>query len=230
MDNKRCLICFSTLDRYYKNTLRLIDKLGQNTNDDFFIFNEYEQINSPTHSENPYAFKIYAIEKAKSMGYNIILWIDSSVYPIKDITPIYEIIEQEGYICQYAGHLAGTWTNDATLSYFGLTRDDAMKIEMYGNCGFLGLNFQNETAIKFFELWKKSMLDGMFKGNWNNETNSESLDSRCKGHRHDMSCGSIIRHQLNMKLKGGEEYLQYVNSEDNLPLNDKIYFFAQGIG
>jgi hypothetical protein len=33
-----------------------------------------------------------------------------------------------------------------------------------------------------------------------------------------------------MKLKGGEEYLQYVNSEDNLPLNDKIYLFAQGIG
>jgi len=229
MKNRRCFVTFATLHNYSNSVARLKEKLIGNIDDDVLIFNEYDQIGSPPFDENPYAFKIYAFEKAKSMGYNIVLWFDCSCYPIKNIDPIFEVIEQDGYICQQAGQLAGIWTNDATLSYFGLTRDEAMQIDMYGNAGLLGLNFNNEIANTFFELWKKSMLDGMFRGKGNNDTNSESADNRCRGHRHDMSCGSIIRHKLNMKMVSSQEYLQYVSSPNDIPFNEKIYLFAQGI-
>jgi hypothetical protein len=44
-----------------------------------------------------------------------------------------------------------------------------------------------------------------------------------------MSCGSIIRHQLGMKLQSGMDYLQYVNDGPKIPHNDTVCLYAQGI-
>ena len=101
---------------------------------------------------------------------------------------------------------------------------------MYGNAGFLGLDFDTEISNEFFNQWKQSMLDGMFKGEWSNINNTESQDARCLGHRHDMSCGSAIRHRLGMKLQSGMDYLQYVDDNNRTPNNDSVCFFAQGLG
>lgn len=228
--NKVAVVSLGTKD-YNKGRLRLAETLSITNNyaGDFFLLENESECDSPSHRRNPYAFKIYAIEKVREMGYNQILWLDCSVYAIKSITPIFDKISQDGYICQEAGHYVGTWTNDRTLIYFGMSRDEAMDIMMYGNAGFLGLDFNTEIANEFFNRWKQSMLDGMFIGDWDNQRHQESPDSRCKGHRHDMSCGSIIRHQLGMKLQSGMDYLQYVNDGPKIPHNDTVCLFAQGL-
>jgi len=193
------------------------------------LFTEESQVGSPLHQDNPYAFKIYAIEEMKKRGYNQVLWVDCSVWAIKSIVPVFDIITKDGYVCQDAGHFVGRWTNDRTLQYFGLSRDEAMQIPMYGNAGFLGLDFDTEIANTFFNQWKQSMLDGMFVGSWTNHNKSESQDERCDGHRHDMSCGSIIRHRLGMKMQSGMEYLQYYYDFNPHPHNETVCLFAAGM-
>ena len=185
------------------------------------------QVGAPRHHDNPYAFKIYAIEQALKAHYTDILWLDSSCYAIADPKPIFDIIASKGYFMEDSGHVAGKWANDRCLQYFGLTRDEAMEIPMY-SAGFTGLNFNNLKAAQFFEQWKQAMLNGVFKGGWTNKDKTESQDERCEGHRHDMVCASIIAHKLHMTYEPGGTYFQYAAPND--PVNkDTVVFKLQGI-
>jgi len=172
-------------------------------------------IGSPPHKEDPYAFKIYCIEGVRSLGYEQILWVDSSNVAVSNLSPIWDIIDTDGYIMQYAGHLVGRWCNERTLEYFDITREEAMNMPMYGNAGFLGLDFTTQVANDFFSKWKQSMLDGQFKGSW--------VD-----HRHDMTCGSIIANKLGMKYQSAEELLDYADSFAPRK-NETIIFHAKGL-
>ncbi|MCK5521000.1 MAG: hypothetical protein KAI81_07795 [Candidatus Marinimicrobia bacterium] len=169
---------------------------------DFLGYKSVEAVGAPSHANNPYAFKIYAIDKAKALGYEVVLWCDASIYPVQSVQPALDWISDKRYLMEEAGHYAGTWSNDRTLKYFGITRDEAMKIPTF-SAGFMGLDFTSELVREFYARFKNSCLDGMFKGDWVNKNNSESNDPRCKGHRHDLSCASIIAHQLGMEYSEG---------------------------
>lgn len=200
---------------YRQGLARLSDSLRNNFDGDFFGYTDEKQVGAPKHSENMYAFKIYAIDAVRAMGYTQILWLDSSVYAVANVQPVFDVIEQEGYIMQEAGHYVGDWCNERTLRYFGITREEANKMLMYGNAGFLGLNFDNDLAAEFFKGWKIAMEDGQFIGDWSD-------------HRHDMTCGSIIANDLGMKYKKGDEWLQYAGIYDKIA-NDTIIFKAAGL-
>lgn len=213
----RCIISLANERGNYQKALdRLRGSIEQyNPEIPFFGFRGEGEVGAPKHMDNPYAFKIYAFDEAIKRGFTSVLWLDSSVVLRKDITPIFEEIEREGYIMQEAGCYVGEWCNDKTLEYFNLTREEAMKMVMYGNAGLLGLNLHNYKSESFFEAWKTSMLDGCFIGDWSN-------------HRHDMTCGSIIANRSGMNYHKGDELLQY--SPPDAPLiNDTIYFSAQGM-
>lgn len=228
--NKYAIVNLAT-DKYILGQQRLRQSLIDNKfNGDFYGYIGEDSVGSPKHSINPYAFKVYAINKVKEMGYKQILWLDASVYAIKKIDFIWEIIETKGFLMQNAGHFVGTWSNDKCLDYFNLSRNDAISMPMYGNAGLLGLNFNNEKAIDFFNKWHKASEDGIFVGDWNNNNFSESDDLRCKGHRHDMSAGSIIANKLGLDKEyiSSTEILQYASPEDKA-LNETIVFKAQGI-
>lgn len=184
-------------------------------------------ISKSTHLDNPYSFKITAIEIALQAGYKQILWLDSSCYAIRPIRKVFDIIDEQGYFMEEAGHYVGTWTNDFTLNHFGIARDEAMKIPMF-SAGFTGINFDTEIGREFFGQWKEAMLHGCFKGAWSNANKTESQDPRCEGHRHDMSSASIIANKLGMKYQKGGTYFQYAAPED-MPANNTVCFFLQGI-
>ena len=222
------IICFAN-SSYSKGAARLRETAEQHEfKGELFIFTDESQVPCPTHLENPYSFKTFIFERVKNLGYKKILWVDSSVYLIKNIDHIFELIDKDGYLMQEAGHYVGTWANDKCLNYFRIERDQAMNMLMYGNAGLLGLNFENEIAIEFFNKWHQASKDGIFIGKWNNNDKTESEDERCKGHRHDMTCGSIIANQLKMKYHSGQNILMYGAPEDEA-LNDTIVFKAQGI-
>jgi len=226
----RVILNFAKDGNYLKGQKRLSDSLNNHGYRSARMFYTDEtELGSEPHFENPYNFKIHAFDKAIAAGYTYILWVDASVYTVRPVAPLFEIIEREGYIMQEAGHMAGSWTNDKTLEYFGVTRDEAMNMPMYGNAGLLGLNTNNKTAMDFYSAWRQSMIDGMFKGAWHNNDKTESDDERCKGHRHDMSCGSIIANRLGMKYYKGDEILQYTYGVDREPKSDKIILLAEGL-
>ncbi len=213
---------------YVKSLNRLEESLRLDENMDFIGFIGEQSVGAPLHINNPYAFKIYAIEQARSRGYDQVLWLDSSVFAIKDTKPVWDKIDATGYIMQSAGFRTGNYCNDFALDYFKVSRDEAMEMFMYGNAGMLGLDFTTEIANHFFEEWKKSMLNGCFKGAWDNVAKTESQDERCWGHRHDMSAGSIIANNLQMKYQPGDEILDY-SAPYKQPRNETIIFYAQGM-
>jgi len=225
-NGKRAIVTLANNASWYrKGQERMIHSLGGRFTGKIFPFKSEQEVGAKPHSISPYGFKVHAFDHAFNHGYDLVLWIDSSVYCIRDTESVFATIHREGYIMQEAGHMVGTWANDASLEYFGITRDEAMKMPMYGNAGFLGLKKGDETAMEFLKRWRDAEKSGIFKGDWKNDSNSESKDPRCKGHRHDMTCGSIIANQLDMKYKRAGQWLQY-KPEFQPPKHENIIFGA----
>jgi hypothetical protein len=44
----------------------------------------------------PYSFKIFMMMEAFDLGYKNVLWLDSSVFPLKDLSPLFESIQENG--------------------------------------------------------------------------------------------------------------------------------------
>jgi hypothetical protein len=171
----------------------------------YSAFQSESDLGSPSHQENPYAFKVYAIEKMKELGYDQILWLDSSIIFVKHAKPIFDWIEDRGFFFEEAGHWTGSWCNERTLEYFNITRQEAMEMPMF-SAGFTGLDFTNPKSVEFFNRWKQSMLDGQFIGDWSN-------------HRHDMTCASIIANQMDMvkSYSSGGNYFAYIGGGYSQP-------------
>lgn len=209
---KRCIVNYFT-EQFEGGAARLGSSIP--LSEEIFLYNE-KRLHAPKHQDNPYAFKIYAIEKARSEGYNQILWLDSSVYAVKDISPVWKWLSDKGIFLEEAGHMVGNWCNDYTLSYFGVTREEAMQMPMFA-AGYVGFDFTNEISNEFFFKWKKSMEYGCFKGSWDN-------------HRHDMSAGSIIANQMGLvKLYSQSgQFFAYVGEGYDKP-KETACFHLQGI-
>jgi hypothetical protein len=183
--------------------LKLLDKWKSSiekysSESDMFIFTDFSQLGCPSHEEVPYAFKPYAIERIKSMGYDIVIWCDSCIRLVKDIKMLIPEIKSRGVFLQNdPNHTIGDWANDRSLQYLNVTRDDAMKLPAIYAC-IMAFDFTQEISLEFLHRWKKSADDGIFQGKWNNEQKTESQDVRCKGHRHDQTCAELISYQLNI--------------------------------
>ncbi|MBM3194486.1 MAG: hypothetical protein FJZ60_01845 [Chlamydiae bacterium] len=57
-------------------------------------------------SATPYAFKIFMMEEAKELGFDHVLWLDARLIPLKDISPLFEILEKENGFFNLADTLA----------------------------------------------------------------------------------------------------------------------------
>ncbi len=201
---KRCVVSLATNTSKYLDGLRRL-RSSVNTHAkkgqmpiDFFAFVGEDSVGAPTHQENPYAFKLYAIQKARDQGYNQVLWLDNSVVEAKYPLPVFEWLTKSGIFLEEAGHWAGRWCNDKTLQYFGITRAAAMQMPMFA-AGYCGFDFRNPISIEFFAQWKESMLNGCFRGSWSD-------------HRHDMTCGSIIANKLDLvpRYSPGGQFFAYI--------------------
>lgn len=204
----RAIVNLST-EKYWPGQIRLAKSLRYKTDATLFLFRSEEEVGAPPHSENPYAFKVYAIEKALEAGYEQILWLDASMYVIKDLDPLFKLIEGIGYYMQDSGWFNNEWTNEKAKEYFGT--DDGLMI----STGCIGFNFQLPYAKAFFNDWKQSMLDGIFKGSWDN-------------HRQDQTCASIIAHKKGFMIAENNSFFQYGKAEEP-PMHENILLIADGI-
>ena len=223
---KHCIVNFS--DYQFKSGQ---DRLNQSLIDqkylgDFILFNHHDEVGSKSHQEVPYQFKVYAIEKARQMGYDVVLYCDASIYAVKDVMPsIYSIIDK-GYLMEHCGFYAGQFSTDVCLEEFNISRDEAMEIKLH-SAGFTGINFQNEVANEFFNTWfSYAEKEITFKGAWSNYNKECSEDQRCLGHRHDQTTASIIAHNLQMD-RTDPHFMQYLFN--GTQLNQETIFACRGI-
>lgn len=206
--NKTAIINLST-EKYRKGQDRLSMSLVGNTTADIFMFKSEEEIGAPLHRDNSHGFKVTAFEHVRALGYTKVLWLDASMYVIKDLQPIFDQIEQDGYFWQDSGWPNSRWTNDRARGYFGTDEGTMM------STGVVGLDFDSPLACEFFDRWAKAMRDGIFHGDQRN-------------FRSDQSCASLIAHLLKMKLTENNTFWQYGNINETA-MNDNILIKAHGI-
>jgi len=100
---KRCVVNLAT-GQFRQGQKRLHSyMLFHNQWVPLLLWGSEAELFAPLHTDNPYAFKIYAIEAARNMGYDQVLWFDSSVYPVKDITPVFDWLTDKGIFLEEAG-------------------------------------------------------------------------------------------------------------------------------
>lgn len=204
------IVNFATA-QYKKGQQRLIQSLPKGQK--YLAFDSYEQIGSPTHGESPYQFKIHAIEKGLEID-PVVLWCDASMWLTGDLSKIENIIKQDGYFMEEAGHYVRDWCKPETRDWFSLTPDELSTFNMF-SAGLLGLDFNHPKAVEWFSAWKVSAIAGHFKGSHAN-------------HRHDMTCGSIIAQRMGLTYQRGGSHLSYIGPGYSKPEAGSV-FYLQGI-
>lgn len=208
---KDVIVSFATKGRenYTGMLLRLIDSCKQHWKGDLLIYspdhelNEYkgvtihkkwpdpEGIKSYTHQEMPYQFKTALIQKAIELGYERIIWLDSSMQVKKDLTPLFDnefgitVFENLGHpTWKYLSDDAAKLLSDSgflnTAEYY---KDVYLIPQIWG--GAFALNFGMPMAHQFFRDLKKFSVNGSFK-------NGTSIRPDFVAHRHDQSVMSVL--------------------------------------
>jgi len=179
---------------------------------------------SPTHEENPYAFKIYALEHANLAGFlaRPLLWLDSTVIVLKPLGPLWDLIERQGYwISRNHGMVTGPFCCDAALPILGISREEAFEIpHVVATC--FGLDMRRSIAQEFLARWKALAEAGAFKGPHRNDSGEASADPRVLGHRHDQTAASVVAWRLGMQLTDPPDWFAdegYPGSETTLLTN-----------
>lgn len=222
---KYCVVNYARSSWYPQGQRRLVDSLVEvGFSGDVLLFNENNTPGWPSHKDVPYGFKPFAFKAAIEQGYNSILWMDASAWAIKPIDFLFlDVMIKVGYLLQDSDWKVGNWSHDALLKSFSVTRDEAMQIPLHEGIT-IGLNLLNPIATQYFNSWFEHANNGIsFVGAWKNENHSVSLDDRVLGHRHDISVGSLIVHQLKMTMQPVEYYMthtHWLNHYKNSPIKD----------
>lgn len=166
-------------------------------------------------SDCVYTLKAAAFDYVRSLGYDTILWLDCSVWAIKDPEPIFDIISHTGHYFWRSGFTLGQTCSDKCLDYFMFTREKAHKINDCSTSMF-GLKVSNPDSAKFLDYWLKAAADGMFHGS-RDEIPGRGDHEQKFMHRQDQSVASCLIPSFNMKIHQPGQYSQYADVNGDYP-------------
>ena len=188
---------------------------------DYHLYTDESQLGCPSHQEMPYAFKAYALNKARD--YDYVIWADAGIQLVKPFSKFTDHLEEHGYFFPLNGWDTGTWCSDAALPLLGITREESFNYPHMMAC-VMGFNMHDERCRKFLDKYLEHSKDGSFKGAWINTNNEVSFDRRVLGHRHDQTAASVIATDLGMEFS--PHSVRYVEYKEGDP--ESIFFWNKG--
>lgn len=203
---------YADSDRYFKYAERLKESLNQvNFTGDFYLFTE-QNLDFPSHELVPYAFKPYAIKKVKDMGYDIVIWADSSIIAFKELNNFIEFVNKTGFVFfDNIGYSIADFTNKTCLDKMNFTNEEAKNNPMIMAC-LMAFYFNNEMACDIFNDYFNSAIPEIYYGSWQN-------------HRHDQSAMSIILAKKGIKpLHPHSTFFAYPFNEGHKPESQTVCF------
>jgi hypothetical protein len=211
---------------YLTKLERLEQSLNGNFSGQFYGFKDYKEINCEPHKQIPYKFKPRSIQTAFERGSKVVLWCDSPVYAKKNVAPIFDHIKEHGYIFfDNIGYSLGDYTNDKTLNYFGISREQSWDIKMIMAC-VMGFDLSNPNIKAIFNEYYL-LADTLYKGEWTNNFKTESEDLRCRGHRHDQSVMSCLIYKHGLKITHAQStFFAYETHRLVMPIADSICLYS----
>ena len=194
---------------------------------DLLLWRDEYPPGSPTHQEQPYAFKLAALEMAMVRGYGATLWCDSSMRFIRDPDPVFEVIEQRGYWFMSQGWRVSTWCTDEVLPKLGITREEGVDMPMVAATMF-GLDLRGKVARDVLGWMHARCQDGSFRGPWRIDDGLPDDDPmKVRGHRHDQTALSVIVDKLELDIDWHPSWFEYDYGKEIQ--NSKCLALARGM-
>ena len=241
--NKKCIVSFGSkglymynrhLEDYNKGLKTMITSTIGTWDGDYLIhsidadFTEYMGVEITinkslnTHGEVPYQFKPAMIDIAYKLGYEQVVWVDSTIRMVKHPQELLDHAKKYG-VCVFdnLGHPLKYWCSDIAQSKQGVTNAEMETMQQIMACVII-FDFTNPKGKEIFERWKQASLDGIsFK---NERSNREGF----RGHRHDQAVLSMICAKESIPLLP-YGYLVYPPHDQTKEYGDNIYFVNKGI-
>ena len=236
--NKKCIISFASKGRedYNKAMRRCIDNLLPNYDGDYLFFspdgsgvhNGVEIIKGlpdgcPSHKEVPYAFKPYAFKQAFDMGYEQVLWVDSTIVAARELDEsFWRYLYREGVMAFHnQGHPLRYYISDVARERTELSEGDLKGAYQIMAC-VVGFDIRNGDGLRIFERWYSLAVDGEAYKDYG------SVRPEFKVHRHDQAVLSALMYK-DMKRLLPYGKLVYQPHDTTMEFGDKFYFVNKGI-
>lgn len=217
---KRVAVNVSTGMTYRALQGRLNQKLQEFGNCEIKLWSEPLPKHWTPHTEVPYRFKMHALT---SVDGDLVLWLDSSILPLRSLEPVWREIEERGY---FLPANPGMWNYEWTAesAYCGLFPytpiHEAMaqnkKIPHCSSAAF-GFNLAHPMGGAAYKKFCDLARTRVFCGPWANSNGPDRdryeaeylkalyTTAPCgppdvRGHRHDQTALSVIAYRVGMVL------------------------------
>jgi hypothetical protein len=162
-----CIICYASFNQKYPQGIERIQKaLKQIGFRGHFFYKKGGFANLEgdglTLAHIPYAFKPCFFREVKNLGYKYVLWLDSSMAPLRSLDWIFEKIKDKGYFgYQTMGHPLDQYANPYILRIFQVSAEEAKNIPTV-ETGVIGLDLSSEIGNKLLDQWEEAARIGGF--------------------------------------------------------------------
>lgn len=168
-------------------------------------------LHSPAHKDVPYAFKAWALFEASRQGYSTLLWADACIIP-RDLTPLFERIERDGYWMSRNGWMNSEWTAESAYEDLGVTKEQNRQIPHVVATAF-GVSLRHFKGAAFLAEYLRLAQTKAFCGPWRNTPETPCGGNHVLGHRHDQSAASVIAWKLGFDLTDPPDIFAYSGGE-----------------
>lgn len=157
-----CVVSKGSYNGKYAGFLSGIQKALEDSGFNGYFLYQRGGFPNPTGKESkfvavPYSFKIFMMLEAQKLGFNKVLWIDSAALPMRDPTPIFELIDKDENFVNYWGFKEDTWryilpaTRQILLDETGYDTSKERRVSMI----IFGLKMNGPRTQKFIESYYK---------------------------------------------------------------------------
>jgi hypothetical protein len=175
-----------------KGLKRLRESLAQYPGVQSLTWVDSWPMDSPTEAEMPRAFKVYAMERAAKEN-DVLLWVDSSMWFVRDPSPVFEWIEEHGFYGLDWGHPVGDKLSDEAVERLESSRlEVGMTPLVLG--GFWGVDVRSEVGRQLMAYMGRKARDGSFAGTNGRDEGPLSLAVRRMGLVADRVPGLVTPH------------------------------------
>lgn len=156
-----CIVSYSSYNKMYYSYIDTIPESLKKFGFNGYFYSRKGGYPNPTGKEVqyagvPYAFKIFLMLEAQKLGFNKIIWLDASIQPLRDPTPLFAQLEKQGSLLfDYTDEQAKRCLFPKTRQLLkDLTTTDAIAGQ-HINTAIFGLVMDAEKVKKFIEAYYK---------------------------------------------------------------------------
>ncbi len=241
---RRCVVSVATTPRFQRGQNRLgvaMETLRGREDAEFHYWKEIKP-GWPTHEQKPYGFKAYAMRDLRDYA-DVMLWCDASILPVRNMDPLWERIERDGYWIARNGWVNYDWCADSAYPDLFPGCDSlepcieghvtrAEYARRVNRCiphvvaTAFGVNKHHPIGKAILDEYIRLATDTQaFCGPWKNDPQAPCGPPDVLGHRHDQTALSVLAWRNGCKLTDCPDVFAYKGgeSEQTILLADGSY-------